>query len=541
MSGVPSCRRAAAALLVAALAACSPAGGGAPPPPSRLTVALPQEPPSLNPLFLSGAATATLVPMIFSYLVTLDEHDRLQPDAAAVVPTRANGGVSADGKTIVYHLRRGLRWQDGAPLTAADVVFSYRAIVNPRNNVVSRSGYDRVAAVDALDPLTVRVRLREPYAPILSTFLAPNQNYGILPAHLLRDKPDLNQAAYNRDPIGSGPYRVAEWVRGDHLRLIRNESYYGGSPPIAEIDLKFVTDSNTILNQLRTGELDVDLVADPNHAAEYAAIRGERVVRAPLAGIGDLFFNVRDADVGDVRVRRALVASLDLSRIVREATRGAQTYAKAGRGLFSWGYDPAIGPPRYDPAAAAALFDAAGWRRGAGGARARDGRPLDVQFVFVTGNATAAALGLLLQQQLRTAGVALSLRAYNPTQFRAPAADGGPLYGGKFQLAFLEIYTPADPDTSWYFNCSEQAPNGFNTSRYCDPRTDRAETAGTSTYDPAQRRRSAADVQRLIAAALPEVPLWQENAVYVVPAALREFRPAAESPVWNVGRWTFAR
>jgi ABC-type transport system substrate-binding protein len=163
-----------------------------------------------------------------------------------------------------------------------------------------------------------------------------------------------------------------------------------------------------------------------------------------------------------------------------------------------------------------------------------------VQFAFVTGNATASALGLLMQQQLHGAGVELTLRPYNPTQFRAPAADGGPLYSGKFQLAFLEIYTPADPDTLWYFACSELAPNGFNTSRYCDPVTDRAAEAGASTYDPALRRHFATVVQRRVAAALPSIPLWQENAVYVVPASLRNFRPAAESPVWNVGRWAIA-
>ena len=540
MTALPSFRRPAWALLVAALAGCAPAGSG-PPKADRLVIAQSQEPDSLNPLFLTGAATATIVPMLYSYLLTLDEHDRLQPDVAAVVPTLANGGVSPDGKTIVYHLRRGVRWQDGAPLTAADVVFTFQAIVNPRNNVVSRSGYDRVAGVEAVDPLTVRVRMRAPYAPMLSTFLAPNQNYGILPAHLLRGKPDLNRAAYNRDPIGSGPYRVAEWVRGDHLRLVRNASYYGGPPAIAEIELKFVPDSNAILNQLRTGEVDVVLVADPNHLAEYGTIAGERVVRARLAGIGNLFFNVRDPDLADVRVRRALVESLDLPRIVRDATKGAQAYADAGRGLFSWGYDPSVRLPAYDPRDASALFDAAGWRRGPGGARAKAGRPLSLQFAFVAGNATASSLGLLMQQQLRTAGIDLALRSYNPTQFRAPAADGGPLYGGKFQLAFLEIYTPADPDTSWYFGCSEVAPNGFNTSRYCDRVTDRAAEAGMTAYDPALRRRYASLVQQRIAAELPSIPLWQQDAVYVVPASLRDFRPAAESPVWNVGRWTLAR
>lgn len=533
----PLARCLAVLWIVSALAGCTGGGAGKAPPPARLVVALPQEPESLNPLLMTGAATSTLVPMIYSFLLTLDEHDRLVPDLAAQVPTVANGGVSRDGKTIVYHLRRGATWQDGRPVTSADVAFTYAAIVNPRTNVVSRAGYEEIAGVDAVDAQTVRVRLRRPYAPILSIFLAPNQNYGVLPAHLLSGKPDLNRATYNGAPVGSGPYKVAEWVRGDHLRLVRNASWYGGAPAIAELEIKFVTDSNTILNQLRTHEVNVALVADPNQLAAYAAVADARVVRAPLAGVGDLFFNVRDPDLRDVRVRRALVQAVDLPTIVRKATQGAQTFAGAGGGLFGWGFDPAVALPAYDPAAAARLLDAAGWRRTPGGGRAKDGRALSVQFAFVSGNRAASSLGILLQSQLRASGVDLAIRAYNPTQFRAPASSGGPIFGGKYQLGFLEIYTQSDPDTHWYFGCSEIPPHGFNISAYCDPRTDRAQAAGTATYDPAQRRVWASAVQRRIAQDVPSIPLFQQNAVYVVPAALREFRPSLQSATWNAGRW----
>jgi peptide/nickel transport system substrate-binding protein len=537
--------RATRAALAGCLSALSVAGGLAgctnaetARPTSRLVIALPQEPESLNPLLMSGAATATLVPMIYSLLLTLDERGRLVPDLATSVPTVANGGVSRDGKTIVYHLRSSATWQDGQPITSADVVFTYDAIVNPRNNVVSRAGYDEIASVDALDRDTVRVRLRRPYAPILSIFLAPNQNYGLLPAHLLRGKADLNRVSYNGDPVGSGPYRVASWVRGDHLSLVRNASYYGGAPAIEALEIKFVTDSNTILNQLRTGEVNVSLVADPNQLAAYASIPQTRVVRAPLAGVGDLFFNLRDANLGDVRVRRALVEAVDLPTIVRKATKGAQTFADAGRGLYGWGYDPNAPLPAYDPRSAARLLDAAGWRRSPGGVRSKDGRSLSLQFAYVLGNAAASSIGLLLQDQLRAGGVDLQLRGYNPTQFRAPASSGGPIFGGKYQIGFLEIYTQSDPDTEWYLGCSQIPPHGFNISAYCDAQTERAEAAGTATYDPAQRRRFASAVQRRIAQELPSIPLWQQNAVYVVPSVLRGFRPSLQSATWNVASWT---
>jgi len=504
---------------------------------ARLVVAQPVEPASLNPLYVQGAVTSVVVPLIYSYLLTDDDHDVLQPDVAAEVPTRANGGISRDGRTITYHLRRGVTWQDGAPLTAHDVAFTFGAIMNPRNNVPTRSGYEQIARVDALDDATVRVTLHRPYSPILGLFFAPNQNYPILPQHLLAKYPNLNQVEFNREPIGSGPYRVAEWVRGDHVRLVRNEHWFGGVPRIAEIDLRFVSDTNTIINQLRTGEVTAYMTADAAHLAEYSALTGERVVRAPFAGIGDLFFNMRDPDVGDVRVRRAIVEGADFPAIVRKATRGAQWMEAAPRALFGWTYDPSIGPPGPNAADAARLLDAAGWHRRADGVRAKDGRPLSLQLSFVAGRSVDAALAVQLQQQLANLGVQLALHSYASAQFNAPASSGGPIFGGKFQIAFTQVGAPADGNTDWFLSSSQFPPRGFNLSYFSDPAVDAAERAGVSTYDPAARKYAAAIVQKRVAAELPFVALWQLNAIYVVPTELRGFRPSLQTAFWNVGTW----
>ena len=125
-----SLRALARALFAGFLTACSGGGNGAAAlQPSRLVIAQPQEPQSLNPLFLTGSNTATIGPLLYSYLLTLDDQGRLQPDVAVAVPSVANGGISLDGLSITYHLRPGVRWQDGAPLSARDVAFTYTAIV----------------------------------------------------------------------------------------------------------------------------------------------------------------------------------------------------------------------------------------------------------------------------------------------------------------------------------------------------------------------------------------------------------------------------
>jgi peptide/nickel transport system substrate-binding protein len=157
------------------------------------------------------------------------------PDVATAVPTLRNGGIAPDGRTLTYHLRHGVRWQDGAPLTSADVAFTARAIANPRNTIGSRNPFDRIASVDAPDPYTVRVHLIRADAAVRGLFLTPDANAGILPAHLLARFASLDHVAFNELPIGSGPHRVARWERGSSVRFMSNPTYFGGAPKLAAI------------------------------------------------------------------------------------------------------------------------------------------------------------------------------------------------------------------------------------------------------------------------------------------------------------------
>src|SRR5580692_7703348 len=157
-----------------------------------LVIAVSGEPGSLNPLYLQGSPAAMVGALGYSSLTKYDARGRIVADAAAMVPSLANGGISRDGTRIIFHLRRDIRWQDGAPLTSKDVLFTYRAIMNPANALPSRDGYDRIARVAAPDRDTVIVELKQPLASILPGFFGGDSNYAILPAHLLAAYPNLN-------------------------------------------------------------------------------------------------------------------------------------------------------------------------------------------------------------------------------------------------------------------------------------------------------------------------------------------------------------
>jgi peptide/nickel transport system substrate-binding protein len=417
------------------------------------------------------------------------------------------------------------------------VAFSFSGVMNPRNNVPSRSGFDVVQSVTAIDNTTLRVRLKRRYSPIITYFFGPDQNYPILPKHILSRYADVNHAQFNSAPVGAGPYGVVSWSRGDALRLAANPHYFRGVARIPRVTLKFIPDNSTLLQQLRTHEVDAVFFADPAYLQQYTAIPGMVVTRTPIAGTAVLYFNTADPEMHDVRVRRAIVEAVDLPSVVRDATRGGESPLQAGAGLFSWAYDPAAKPPVHNVADAQALLGAAGWHRGPDGTLRRGSTPLTIHFVIASGDAESEQVGLAMQQDLRSLGISVILRKYTPVQFMAPAQSGGPMFGGRFQMAFVQILTGIDPNGLALFGCDQLAPNGFNISRYCDPVIEQAYQADSRSYDRAQRLRYLAIVQRRLAQTLPFLPIWHRRAISVYPQWLSGVDPSPISPYWNIADW----
>ncbi|HTU82198.1 MAG TPA: peptide ABC transporter substrate-binding protein [Candidatus Acidoferrales bacterium] len=506
----------------------------------RLTVGRLEDFESLDPLLLSGSDSVTIGPLVFSYLVTVDGRGRLAPDLAEAVPSYANGGISRDGKTIVYRLRKNVLWQDGKPLTSSDVAFTFRQVMNPRNDVPARDVYDRIAGLDTPDARTVRIRLRAPDSAVLSYFFAPDGNYTVLPEHLLAGLADLNHAAFNAMPIGSGPFRVERWSRGDELRLVRFDRYFAGTPRLREITIEDLASPETLLLQTRTREIDATFSGSIMQLKDFQSIPGVRAVRAPLYGAALLAFNLANSMVADERVRRAIVEAADLPRIVDQASGGALTVRNAGRGLYGPDDDPSIpSQPAPDLAGANRLLDAAGWKRSGQEVRRRNGVVLAPALVYIKSRPEVEAFAVLLQARLRRAGIALSLHPYTAQLYGAPASAGGPLFGGKFEIVLLEVLTSIDPSTAYFVDCDRVPPQGFNITRYCNPAVDRANAAGLRTYDPRARAAASAAVQRLVARDLPFVPAWQQADVAAFPTDLSGVDPSAFLVFGNVARWHF--
>ncbi len=481
--------------LVCALAGCTRGGSevGADDP-RTLHLVSPVDFPGWNNLVLDNAEVGLFSELVHGYLLRADGAGRLIPDLALVVPSAANGGISPDGRTVTYHLRRGARWHDGVPFDARDVVFSFRAALNPANAVPDRTGFDHVADVRALDPYTVRVRLTRPFSPfVASAFtMAANDPYPLLPAHLLAGKPDLNRDPYNAAPVGLGPYKLASWERGSRVVLVADPHYFRGAPAIPRVEIAVVPDINTQLTVWKAGKLDVVFGRVQSGRAFLDGLRtlaGAHVVLQPHYEFDFLLFNQARPPLDDARVRRALVQAIDRTRIMRELDGELWVPGESDRLPGQFAYDPGLRQPGYDPAAAARALEAAGWRRQPDGSRRKDGRTLALDLVATTESPATTRFSLLAQQDLMTIGVRSEVKAYAYNQIWATQAQHGIYKSGRFDLTYTGWQPDAVADHSYLFRCDMRPPAGDNLGGICDPAIERAARAELEAAGPGPRGR----------------------------------------------------
>jgi peptide/nickel transport system substrate-binding protein len=475
--------RAALIVVVCMLAGCARAA----PADRPLRLAVLVDPPGLNPVVVDNSETDQLAPLVHGYLLDADERGRLIPAMATAVPTRANGGISGDGRTVTYHLRRGVRWHDGVPFDARDVLFSFAIVRDPQTPVADRTGFDHIAAVTALDPFTVRVRLTQPFSPFVpSCFtMAANDPYPILPAHLLAGKPLGVDDPYNAAPVGLGPYEVVSWQRGAKIELAADPHFWRGAPAIARIDVAVVPNTSTLANLWKTGNLDVVGVNVEAGRALLDALRGVPGTHVLMALHNEFVFLVLNQGrppLDDPRVRRAVELAVDRDRIQRALSGDLAVPGDTDRAPGTFAYDPAIVQPGYDPARAAAVLDADGWHL-VHGVRMKDGRVLKLDLVSITEEPTSTRFDLFMQSDLQRVGIVADEKSYAYNLLWASAAQHGINQTGRFDVEFSGWQPNGVNDHSYLFRCDMRPPAGDNLGRICDPAIDaaaRVELAATN-------------------------------------------------------------
>lgn len=521
----------ATALLATAIAACSLLSHGARA--HVLRIADTADPNSLNPLLAHDQDTIGWDLLFCQTLVGLDARNRLTPVLVSRIPTRKNGDISRDGRTIRYRLRKGVRFADGRPFTSADVAFTYRAILDPRNNVLSQDAYRRIVSLTAPDSDTVVVKLRAPWNAATSVLFAQADfAFGILPAHAFATT-DVVRAEWNAHPFGTGPFRVTDWRRGDRIVLEPNP-YYSPKPRLERIEMTMIPSTNTAFVALQTHEVDVGVLT-PDELSRVDRTH-LRVRKTPENATLWLSFQTAAAPANDLHVRRGIAAALDVDAM-RKAYGDA--YEPAGSFLppvFGDWHDASIAPRKRDLALAAREFDEAGWTMH-DGERVKGGTRLEPTLILFAGRAVDLRVATLVQEQLSQLGVAVSVKPFPTSVFNAL---DGPLRNGRFTMSLEGWLGGADPEQSIVFTCAQVGINGNNTSRYCNSALDALVADQTTTSSTPQRRSDLRRIQRIVFEQLPVVPLYYENYLEAVGTRVHGFaRNMLRYPV-NPESWDVA-
>lgn len=401
--------------------------------------------------------------------------------------------------------------------------------MNPRNPVVSRHTYDAVAGIDVRDDTTFVVHLKRRFAPFVVQFFGPSNPPSIvLPEHLLGRLPDFAHAGYNDRPVGTGPFRIVSYEKGQRLVMVANDAYWRGAPKLRRIEFSFVANDNTLLTMLETHQIDFYLRASETLIASLRGIPGTKIVLTPRDRFADVGFNAGNPALADVRVRRALAYAIDRKALIDKVMHGAALEGWSNHASFSPVYAPDVRRYPYDPARANALLD-----------QARVVRPLHVTLVSFTGSTTIADAEALIQQQWSKIGVDAAIKNYPSGQLYATLAQGGVEQSGKFDAVIENWSNGADPDDSVLLVCSMAPPAGWNIYHFCSPELDAAERVALESNDPQRRSAAFATIQRIVADQLPFAVLWYEMQIDVVNSDLRGYRPSHSiTPFWNVWEWS---
>lgn len=527
----------------------------------QIIFALSQEPELLNPLLATQTAAGEANSFIVEGLVEVDPDGEFFPTLAQEVPSVDNGLVSEDGLTITYNLKQDILWSDGEPFTCDDVLFTYETISDPASGTVSTTGFDQLESVTCEDDYTLVLQFSEFYAPYLTLFS------GIVPRHATGETADMVNWEYNRNPVGTGPFVVENWVSGDQIVLVANENYreYPDKPLVDQVVIRIIPSREVGKALITSGEIDILWNLTEADVPEFEADPNITVYSVPSPGTERLLLNLADPSLdatddplnnphpilGDQRVREAIQLGIDKQFIVDELLFGATTVGSSELNIGA--YQCEIPTSEYDPEAAMALLDEAGFTDEDGdGVRecqdclyAEEGTPLRLKLQTTSGDQLREETQQLLIEMMADLGLEFYIENVpSPELFGSWANDAFRKHGN-YDVLMYTTSDGVDPQSQifGYFHSSQMpteanAGSGFNYTRWVNEEADAAIEAAGASPDAAERDANYQTVCELVAEDLPHVYLYDRSDIHLARSNILNFAVNPwDNQSWNAEDW----
>ncbi len=479
---------------------------------------------TLIPVLATDAASHDVASQIYNGLVKYDKNLTIVGDLAD------SFDVSKDGLTITFHLRRGVKWHDGAPFTARDVLYTYRVIIDPKTPTAYAEDFKQVRSIATPDDYTVRVSYASPFAPALASW-----GTAILPAHLLEGK-DITKSPLARQPVGTGPYRFKEWIAGQKIVLEANPAYFEGRPWIDRYIYRIIPDTSTMYMELKAGAIDLMSLTPVQYARQTTSQQFTsrfNKFRYPSSGYLYMGYNLRHPLFGDKRIRQAITAAINKDELIHGVLFGMGQKAHGPIVPGRWAYNPNVKDIAYDPRHATELLAQAGWReKNSSGILVKNGKPFQFTILTNQGNQQRLLSAQIIQQRLKFIGIDVKIRIVEWATFIKEFVDKG-----NFEVILMGWSTTPDPDMYDVWHSSKTNPGELNFIGFKNAEVDRLLIEGRSTFDMEKRKRAYFRIQEILAEEQPYTFLYVPDALPVVSARIRGIEPAPAGIGYNQIKW----
>ena len=480
---------------------------------STLNLSMSSSPSRLNPILANDSASSEISDWLFNGLFKYDKDGTPTVDLAK----------SYEFKTpthLIIKLKEDVLWHDNVKFTSKDVIFTYEKIIDPKVFNSIKSNFQQVKSVKALDDYTIEVIYSQAYFKALETWMV-----GILPYHILKYEENIMNSSFNKNPIGTGSYKLKEFKTAQDIELIANENYFEGKPKIDKILYKFLPDPNTSFLYLKQKNLDIgglspmqiDRQIDDTFKKNYT------IIQKPSFAYTYLGFNLKDEKFKDIRIRQALSLAIDRQELVDILFFG---YGQICNGPFlpnSFAFNDNVKTITQNIEKAKALLKEAGYD---------ENNPFTFELVTNTGNDIRINTAQILQYQLQKAGVIMKIRVMEWQAFLNTV-----VHPRNFETVLLGWALALMPDAYPLWHSSSDKLGGFNLVSYKNEKVDKLIEKGSETIDKNELGKIYKELFQIISDDLPYLFLYIPDAITVINKDIKNIEPSFIGIMHNQKDW----
>ncbi|MEW5758153.1 MAG: peptide-binding protein [Candidatus Omnitrophota bacterium] len=476
------------------------------------------------PILASDSASAGICGMIFNGLVKYDKDINLVGDLAE------SWDIEDQGKTVIFHLRKNVLWQDEAIFTAKDVEFTYQKLIDPNTKTPYSGDFKEVESLDIIDDYTIKVRYKEPFSPGLASWAMP-----IMPRHILENQ-NLDTTNFSHNPIGTGPYKLKKWVRQTKIELEVNPNYFEGRPYIDKYVSRIISDPATLFLELQTGAVDLTGITPLQYKRQtdtkffkenYQKFRWESFTYVYLG------YNLSNEKFKDIRVRKALNYAVDKQQIIKIVLLGLGRECTGPFVPESWAYNKEIIPAAYDPKEALSLLKEAGWQDNDGdGWLDKDGKIFEFTIITNQGNDLRTRTAEIIQHELSKIGIKVKIKVIEWTAFLSEFINKK-----KFEAVILGWSLGRDPDCFDIWHSSKTKEGEFNFIGYSNKNIDRLLIDARRTFNIDERKRYYHEIHRMLYEEQPYMFLYVPDSLTIINKKIKGIAPAPIGIGYNFIKW----